>query len=336
MNKDEKDNATALTTLDVIFISYDEPNADENYADLLAKVPWAKRVHGVEGSDAAHKAAAQLSETDRFIGVDADNIVDVRFFDQEINFEHEKFKDKVISWSATNAINALEYGNGGLKCWPVEYVMNMRTHEAADPNDPNGQVDFCWADTYVQMNNCFCTTYNNGSPLQAFRAGFREGVKMSLDRGDRVEPENFRKQIWHGNYTRLLVWATVGADVPNGLWAIYGTRLGCYLTTLTDWDFVQVRDFEYLNEYWAEHVAPRFELEGSDHKCYKTGYSWDNNLLLNEIKDLGNRLRKGLDMEIAEFDEDASKFFKATYTGLPRTGKYVTEAEMNELREINK
>ena len=32
---------------DIIFLSYDEPNAEKNYADLCAKVPWAKRVHGV-------------------------------------------------------------------------------------------------------------------------------------------------------------------------------------------------------------------------------------------------------------------------------------------------
>ena len=331
-----EEQGTLMTELDVIFISYDEPNADENYADLLAKVPWAKRVHGVEGSDAAHKAAAELSETDRFIGVDADNIVDVKFFDQEINFEHPKFKDKVISWSATNAINALEYGNGGLKCWPVEYVKNMRTHEAADPNDPNGQVDFCWTDTYVQMNNCFCTTYNNGSPLQAFRAGFREGVKMSLDQGDKVHPDDFKTKIWHGNYKRLLVWATVGADVQNGLWAIYGTRLGCHLTNLTDWDFVNVRDFEYINTYWHENVAPKFELPGSPDKCYKTGYEWNNDLLIAEISDLGDELRKGLGMELAEFDANDSRFFKATHTPLPRMGKYVTEEEFNQLRELNK
>ena len=52
---------------DIIYLSYDEPNAEQNYADLCKKVPWAKRVHGVEGSDAAHKACARLSETDRFI-----------------------------------------------------------------------------------------------------------------------------------------------------------------------------------------------------------------------------------------------------------------------------
>ena len=47
-----------VTELDIFYISYDEPNCEEHWADLLNKVPWAKRVHGVKGFDAAHKAAA--------------------------------------------------------------------------------------------------------------------------------------------------------------------------------------------------------------------------------------------------------------------------------------
>ena len=46
----------------------------------------------------------------------------------------------------------------------------------------------------------------------------------------------------------MKIWQTVGADTENGLWAIYGAREGCYPTNCTDWDFVNVRDFEYLNE----------------------------------------------------------------------------------------
>ena len=64
-----------LAELDIIYLSYDEPNAEQNYADLLTKVPWAKRVHGVKGSDAAHKACAELSTTDRFVTVDGDNTI---------------------------------------------------------------------------------------------------------------------------------------------------------------------------------------------------------------------------------------------------------------------
>jgi curved DNA-binding protein CbpA len=81
---------------DIIFLSYDEPNAEKNYADLCNKVPWAKRVHGVKGSDAAHKACAALSETEYFVTVDADNIVDPEFFNVEIDLE-DVLKGKTIN-----------------------------------------------------------------------------------------------------------------------------------------------------------------------------------------------------------------------------------------------
>ena len=76
---------------DIIYLSYDEPNAEKNYADLLTKVPWAKRVHGVKGSDASHKACAKLSKTSRFITIDGDNRIDENFIDQILHFVVESF-----------------------------------------------------------------------------------------------------------------------------------------------------------------------------------------------------------------------------------------------------
>jgi len=73
-----------IKDIDIIFISYDEPNAEENWARLVKIVPWAKRVHGVKGSDNAHKEAAKQSETDWFVGVDGDNIIDEKFLDIDI------------------------------------------------------------------------------------------------------------------------------------------------------------------------------------------------------------------------------------------------------------
>jgi hypothetical protein len=87
-----------IVEFDIVFLSYDEPNAEKNYADLLAKVPWAKRVHGVKGSDNAHKACANLSETDRFVTVDGDNIVREDFLNQEVDFEeHKDLSKKLVS-----------------------------------------------------------------------------------------------------------------------------------------------------------------------------------------------------------------------------------------------
>jgi len=284
--------------LDVVFISYDEPNADKHYSTLLSMLPWAKRVHGIKGSDAAHKAAANLSETDRFISVDADNIVDKEFFLQEIEITEEN-KDFVFSWSGRNAVNGLVYGNGGLKCWTKDFVLNMKTHENADPNDSENVVEFCFDPRYYQINECFSTSYVNGSPYQAWRAGFREGVKMSLNRGAKAENV---KEVWWQNYQRLLIWCSVGADIKNGLWAMYGARLGCYMNACTEWDHHNVRDFEYLSQLWTQESETVNE---------------DN--LLEKIKHLGDELRSTLSLEIAEMDADASKFFKRVYHNMPRT-----------------
>jgi len=297
---------------DIIYLSYDEPNAEKNYADLCKKIPWAKRVHGVEGSDAAHKACAELSETDRFITVDGDNIINPSFLTKSFNLDdHEdghwnrnvSLEECVISWSAKNTINGLEYGNGGIKCWPKKKVLEMRTHENADPNNPHAQVDFCWDIEYIQMNGCYSEIMNNATPQQAWRAGFREGVKMALDRGMKPSLDDFHKNHWK-NLHRLYVWLMVGADVENGEWAIYGAREGLYKTMCTDWDFVNVRDFKWLNEYWNSKQMNDDEME-------------DNTL------SLGYSLIEELDLPIAAqpFNGNQSQFFKTVYTNPPRTAK---------------
>ena len=38
------------------------------------------------------------------------------------------------------------------------------------------------------MNDIFSEVHQTASPFQSFRAGFREGVKLSLDQGARVKP----------------------------------------------------------------------------------------------------------------------------------------------------
>lgn len=291
-------NKFKVIDYDIIYLSYDEPNAEKNYADLLTKVPWAKRVHGVEGSDAAHKACAKISDTPRFITVDGDNTVHPKFLEQEIDFdEHTDLENCVISWCGKNVINGLMYGNGGLKCWPKEFVLNMRTHENADPDNPHAQVDFCWDLKYIQQNSCYSDVWNNYTPQQAWRAGFREGVKMALDRGVKPSKQDFLNGHWK-NLHRLWIWLMVGADVENGDWAIYGAREGLYKTMCTDWDYVNVRDFKYLNNLW--------ETEYSKIKEENLRY---------EIMGLGETLKHDLDIPIATdpLDEEQSKFFKTVY-----------------------
>jgi hypothetical protein len=292
-----------VTDCDIVYLSYDEPNAEKNYADLIAKVPWAKRVHGVDGSDSAHKACARLSETERVIVIDGDNTIRSEFLKQEIDFKDEVDLSKsVISWGARNTINGLIYGNGGIKCWPTQLVLDMKTHENAESENAKTQVDFCWDINYIQIDNCMSDVHNNATPQQAWRAGFREGVKMGLLEGSKADPNNFSKQVHWKNFHRLLVWMHVGLDVKNGDWAIYGARQGCYMTNCTDWDYLNVRDFKWLNKYWAEEDSQTTEK-----------------MLPYEIMGIGETLKHELNINIADpFTDEQSVLFKALYTNPPR------------------
>jgi hypothetical protein len=236
-----------IADLDCIFLTYDEPKREEFWIKIQNLVPWAKRVDGVKGSDAAHKAAGQASDTDRFILIDGDNLPDPDFFNLRLEL-NEQNKDCVFRWKARNIINGLMYGNGGISCWTKEFVRNMRTHEATDGRDET-QVEFCFDPKYWAMHDCYSTTYPNATPFQAWRAGFREGVKMCLDRGKRPSLLEFEQRVYQRNYDHLTIWHNVGSDVENGEWAIYGSRLGTYLTMLTEWDYKEVQNFDRLRFY---------------------------------------------------------------------------------------
>ena len=309
-----------VTELDIFYISYDEPNAEEHWADLLNKVPWAKRVHGVKGFDAAHKTCAEQSETDRFITVDGDNIVMDEFFNQALEFpekDHDgnDISESIFSWNAKNLLNGLVYGNGGLKCWPKEYTLGINTHEAA--TDGEG-MEFCWKLNYIQMNDIFSEVHQTASPFQAFRAGFREGVKLSLDQGTRVKPHVFKDTIWYGNFNRLNVWCNIGTDVENGWWAIYGARLGCEMTVLSDWDTNQISDYDWFKDFFE---SERSKIESDEH-------------LKQKAIIIGERLNEEVqDMMLFEPNDQMSKFFKATFVNPKRWGAMVTERQIQDLLE---
>lgn len=278
-----------IADLDVVFLSYKEPNKEHNWADLRSKCPWAKRVDGVEGSDAAHKAAGEASSTERFILVDGDNIVDASLFDQQINIDSMP-PDAVIRWQALNSINGLKYGNGGVSSWTRKFVSEMKTHENSEGDDQS-LIEFCFHDQYVAVQECFSTSVINTTDKQAWMAGFREGVKMSLNQGSRVSPANFLKDIWRPNLRNLCIWMSVGADVKNGLWSMYGASQGCTWTTLSEWDHAQTRDFNQLDQIWDQTII-------------------GENDLVESIKQMHTDLNYHLGLNVALLDSDQSKFIK--------------------------
>tara|TARA_A100001011_G_scaffold317293_1_gene336600 strand:- start:376 stop:1272 length:897 start_codon:yes stop_codon:yes gene_type:complete len=276
-----------VSDLDFVFISYAEPNKEENWADLKNKVPWAKRVDGVKGFDSAHKAAAEKAETQFFISVDGDNIIDESFLLQTLDWSKTKPK-AVHRWRAKNSVNGLLYGNGGLVGWDKDTCLNMHTHENA--KDKKAEIDFCWTVPHENLKSCYSTTVINSTPSQAWIAGYREGVKMSLEQGEHIDPAEFRKKVWPANLRVLTTWMTVGADAEYGKYAMLGARMGCYSTTINNNEWIQIRDLDSMIDLYENAVL--------DDKI-------DEDLLL-----YGNSLRQQLDIPVSELDEFQSKFFK--------------------------
>jgi hypothetical protein len=286
-SQDEVLEVLDIDQLDLIYLSYDEPQKEDFWLAIQNMVPWAKRVDGVRGSDAAHKAAAAASDTERFILVDGDNMLDETFLDQSLTITHEN-KDAQFRWRARNYINGLYYGNGGLSSWTKTFVNNMRTHEASDGNHKTN-IEFCFDPLYWPMHNCYSTTYPNYTPKQAWRAGFREGVKMC--NRDGLMPTNlqsFTHHVWPNNLRNLHIWQTVGRDVENGFWAILGARLGTHYLMLRDWDYTSVQDFDELDRLWALHQH-------------------DDELVARQV---AADLNRALNLNIVELDSIGSRFYK--------------------------
>lgn len=311
------DDIVDVADLDCIYLSYDEPQKEEFWLKIKNMVPWAKRVDGVKGSDAAHKAAGEASDTERFILIDGDNMPDEEFFNIQLDFtgKDPKYKLAQFRWKAVNAINGLRYGNGGMSSWTKTYVANMKTHEAQTEGDVTRIADFCLdsADNlYWAMYDSYSTTYPNYTPFQAWRAGFREGVKMCLNRGTVPSVEEFKETVASRNLNNLTIWHNVGADVDNGEWAIYGARLGTYMTLLTDWNAHNVQWFDNYVEMWEEHKDKNPFLEGED---------------------IGTKLNEKLGLPMCVLDKEQSKFFKRHYSAnFHNKGPLITEMEV--IRQI--
>ncbi len=309
-------NVIDVQDLDCIYLSYDEPQKEEFWVKIKNMVPWARRVDGVKGSDAAHKAAAEASDTERFILIDGDNIPDFKFFDLVLDYtdKEEVYQQAQYRWKAHNHINGLIYGNGGISSWTKTYVKNMRTHEASDGNDTH-TVDFCLDysnSIYWSMNDCYSTTYPNYTPFQAWRAGFREGVKMCLLGGKKPTVQEF-KEIPSRNLDNLTIWHNIGSDVENGDWAIYGARYGTYMTMIEGWNVQDVQWFDNLSSLW-EHIKDVDPVRNSS--------------------SIGEQLSDKLGLPICTYSPEQSKFFKRHYNKEKRNlGPLIREIDVIRQQE---
>lgn len=317
---------SSLKDLDIFFLTYDEPLKEDRWAKVVKKIPSAQWVDGVRGFDSAHKECAKRSKGRRFIVIDGDNELTSSFFSEKVSRELLE-KDFVLSWSSINSVNSLEYGNGGIKCWDKNVALKMKTHESSE--NSRAASDFCFEIPYFQISKSLSVTHVNLTPQQAFRAGFREGVKMSLKKGEVLSESDIASGLKDGlpanNFFRLMTWMSVGADVKNGIWAIYGSRCGFAEVLKRKFSLSSLQDHEWFESYWSELIS--LKHRGDSMSCSVTNYNWSYESVYKEAIRLGGVVKEISQIDVPLYSSPQSIRFKRQINNPKRSGLMFKEGD---------
>ena len=231
--KEHEQVISKLRPYDIVFISYNEPDADENYEKLLERFPRAKRVHGIKGIHQAHIEAAKLCDTEMVWIVDGDaHILDDFDFSHEVNTYEI---DTVHVWQSQNPINDLVYGYGGVKLLPRELTINVDTNSA----DMTTSI----SDKFKAMPVVSNITGFNTDEFSTWKSAFRECVKLAS--------KTIKGQVDEETDNRLHVWQTVGKDQPFGKYALAGAAAGTDYGRSSQGNLEalkRINDFDWLKE----------------------------------------------------------------------------------------
>lgn len=206
--KEHDEVISKLRPYDIVFISYNEPDADDNFKKLKERFPRVKRIHGVKGIHQAHIEAAKLCDTEMVWIVDGDaHIV------EDFDFSHEANTyeiDTVHVWQSQNPINNLVYGYGGVKLLPRDLTLNMNV----DTADMTTSI----SDKFKSMPDVSNITAFNTDEFSTWKSAFRECVKLAS--------KTIKGQVDEETEKRLEIWCTQGDKARFGRYAISGACAG--------------------------------------------------------------------------------------------------------------
>lgn len=220
---------------DIVFISYDESEADANYAKLVERFPRAKRVHGVKGMENALAAAAETSETPWYYAVFGKTEL---YPTWDFSFVPDYFQQpKHYIFYSENRVNRLVYGEMAIILYNCRTILDNRNTEFG--------LDYTMSFPHEVIP--VISTYGNfdTSPYQTWRTAFREVSKLYdiQHRTPTVDTEY-----------RIRIWETV-AEGPYAEWALRGAQDGrdFFLEFKADFDYRKNSfDWEWLRKYFLQ------------------------------------------------------------------------------------
>jgi hypothetical protein len=103
------------------------------------------------------------------------------------------------------------------------------------------------------------------------------------------------------NMEYLNIWHSIGGDVENGRWAVYGARMGTHKVMMEpEWDYTEVQDFAKLEEIFNSVDSIPFQKQQEHYRA------------------ISKELKAKLGLHVLEMGPEQSAFFKKFYKRLHR------------------
>ena len=217
---------------DIVYISYDETDAEKNYQTLLEYTKdlpnQVYRITGVDGMQNALKAASRISTTPWSYQVFAKTELNPKFrFDYTPDYLQIP---KHYIFHCHNISNDLVYGH-----MAVVMYNNKMVCESADYRELG--LDFTMSFPVEVVPELSCYGRFATSPYQAWRTAFRETSKLSAD-------ENIESRY------RLKIWCE-RATGDNAEWVLRGAQDGVEFYKESNGELVQLKrafDWTFLKQ----------------------------------------------------------------------------------------
>lgn len=224
---------------DIVYISYDEPEAETNWGQLHSRFPQAQRIHGVAGMENALKAAATASRTAWYFAVFAKTKLDSGFkFDFVPDYLQQA---KHYIFDCKNSVNGLQYGHMGVVMYNCNLVITAREYNELG-------LDYTMSFPHEVVPMLSCHGEFNTTPYHTWRTAFREVSKLCYINQQQPDVETQH---------RLKTWITQ-AQGAHSDWCLAGARDGQEFYQETQGNLVELKKsfrWEWLRQRFVSRYG---------------------------------------------------------------------------------
>ena len=233
----QKDVFLPSESLDIIYISNGETDADQWYSHLMnATGRSITRIQNINGRDRAIHAAARASTTPWFFAVWAKLEVNPDF---DWTWQPDYLQEpKHYIFHAHNPVNDLQYGHMAMVAYNRQLVLET---------DEYG-LDFTMSKLHAVVPLLSGTAHYNADPLMTWRTAFREVIKLKND----VEKTSSIESSY-----RLDMWVTKAKGV-NSSWSLQGAKDAVDYYNSVNGNYTELMrsfDWDWLKQYYDSIYA---------------------------------------------------------------------------------